>query len=1603
MTVEKAGSRTGDLDAAQRAEQIRQRLLGSTRRTVVIDRVDRGGPLPLSAGQQQMWVLHRLDPASPAYLMAWTLRLVGEVDVEALRWAWERLVHRHEILRTRYGQPGDEPVGYLDPPARFELPVVDLLGEPAAGREEHAVRIAAARRQQPFDLETEHPLRVTLIRVAPARHLLVVVTHHIACDGASYRRIGAEVSAYYAERAAGRPAALPDLPVQYADYAGWERRRVAGDGLRTQLEYWRRHLDGLSELALPTDRPRPARPDWRGGTVEVPVGPELTEQIRRLASARQATPYLVLLAAFQTMLAQLSGHEDVAVGTPVTMHALPELDQLIGYTINTVVVRARCPRDATFAAVLAEVRTAALAALDHREVPFRLLVDELRPARDPGGNPLFQVAFDLNPTEDGVFDLPGVEVTPVGAPERTVAKFDLTVHVEEAPDGRLSAYLEFARALFDEETAQRLAAHYGRLLDTVIREPELRLELLPQPPLPGPTPAAAAQPSASGTAGAEPDAELLATLDEVWRDVLRVDRIEPDDNFFDIGGDSVRAVALAGRLKTRGLDVTAADLFAHQTVEELGRAVALRSRAEVPTGIPPFAMVSPADRDALPTDLADAYPVGAGQLGMIIEMLARPDLNLYQDSTSFLIRGDGPFSASAFERAVQLVVDRHEVLRTTFDLSSYSVPLQLVHREVSYRPGVTRGERLGPEGWEPRLRAYFDERRRNPMSLTEAPLVRFHAHQAAGTDDWCFSVTECHPVLEGWSFHTLMMEILTAYRDFRSGQVPATPEPVPFRYADYIAAELASLRSESDRAYWRGVIEGRSPGKLPTAWRDDPDAARDRYQHSVWFDDLQDALRRLAADTRTSLKAVLLAAHLTVMGAVTEAEDFCTGLVTDARPELVGAERIPGFYINTVPFAMPTGARTWGELVGLVYQGLTEMWPHRRFPMPIVQQEFAPGTRLVEVMFNYLDFHQVDKDLVHWEATVDESENEFALHVFTLAGDRSGVLRLNTTNHVLTRDATRRLGEMYRAVLQDMARGPGGDATAACLPPADARRLAAVRDATALATEPESVPAAFAGWVRSRPDAVAVRSADVQLSYAQLDAAARQVADRLRQVGVRPGGLVAVAPRHDVSLPATLLGIWQAGAAWLALDGRLPPEQRPAAARAAGADALVEATTVTDLRPVTSDGSRAGWPAGPVAAVLPDPRTAPGGGAVLSHRALAYALAGQRAGLAELGSPSTEESVWLFASSFPSWPALTELLLPIVTGGQLVLGPAPAVTHRYATAGEVGSDSAGRVGAGPVVVLAGGDPLLGVARPAATGEGARVVEVGGCDTAPGWLTLAGRPLPGRTPYVLDPQRRAVPIGVLGELYVGGPALADGYHGDPVATAEHFVPAPDGDQRLLRTGHLARFHDDGRLELLGPRRWYRTPDSGLVDLGAIRAALAAHPAVREAYVRLRPAAGDGHQLVAYLRPVPGAAVEPVEIRRTLAGRLPRRLVPDILIPVESWPLTASGQVDPDALPELPAPDASTGGHQPWDDEFERLLRAVLPALPDDAELTADAELAVLGLNSLSTVELLISLEHLYDVSIPGGRLVLDMFETPATLWEGLNRLRAAQPEDAGVTA
>ncbi|MFE9440014.1 condensation domain-containing protein [Streptomyces sp. NPDC006602] len=1492
----------------------------------------------LSAGQQQMWFLQQYDPDSPAYLMTWVLRVHGELDTEALRTSWEQVVKRHEILRTRYVQSGSHPQRLVDPPRRFELRTVDLADRPADGLHERALRTAQSERRRGFDLAMEHPVRVTHIKADVDHHLVVISIHHIACDATSYLRIAAEVNELYSAYVQGRQPELPDVRTQYADFAAWQEASRADGTLRPHLDYWRGTLSGLRELALPTDRPRPARPDSRCGLVKVSVEPETADRIRALAGAHRSSPSIVLLTAYTALLSHITGSDDVTVGMPVSARTVPALDDVVGYLVNTVALRSRHAEDDTFATLLARVRDCYLDALDHRAAPFTWVVEEASPVRGADAGSLCRVGFDVNQPDVGAFQLAGAQVEHLDLDAVPAAKFDLTLHIEDTSAGPLSATLEFATALIDQETAAEWATGYESLLDAVVLQPGEPLSRVlgsrrqrPEPSAPG------AEEAASPTSVGEAPTELIARIKRIWCEVLRLDDADVRANFFDVGGDSLRAVALAGRLKEDALPVSAAGIFANQTIEALAGLLAASGTGSPPptnTPTPPFSLVSAEDRSALPRGVVDAYPLAMLQLGMIVEMRALPEINPYQDSTSFLIRDGEEVNQAALRQAAQIVVDRHEVLRTTFDLTSYSVPLQLVHEHAAITVGFTHHGELGPAGWRPRLEVFAAEERRALIDMTRAPLIRVHAHTADGTREWWLSITEFHPILEGWSFHGLLMEILDCYQELRAGRRPAEPASVSFRYVDYIAAEGASLRSDENRAYWKQVIEGRTGIVLPSAWRGDRDAPRERYQHTVSIRDLEDDLRALATKTRTSLKAVLLAAHMKVMSTVVGSDSFVSGLVCDARPEVAGAEQVPGMYLNTLPFAMPTKARTWGALVTAVYGALTDLWPHRTFPMRAIQQEFGQGDRLLDVYYNYTDFHQVDQELIDYDQTLNDNENEFALHVFSVAG----VLKFNTTSHQLSREAATRLGELYRSVLRSMCQGPDGDAWSSCLPQRERDWLLSMGQGPSPLSEPVPVPEWFAAQVRDRPDAVAPSRSRQFVTYAQLDGWAAEMARQLTGAGVGPQDVVAVQPGCDIGTLAALLAVWRAGAAWTPLDPATPAPQARTLRAGPGVTAVVAPTGAV------ADG----------ACVLPGGWGAGASGAVVSHTSLAETVESLHRALETAGGGTVRGASWLLSPASTVGWQLGELLVPT------------------------------------------------------TSTGTQAVEGWRTEALPGWATLAGRPTPGRVVRILDSSLRPVPAQVVGELCVGGVGLPDGFHQDPARTVESFVPDPLGTcgERLLRTGHLARFAADGTVEHLGPRETLCGGNRQPIESYRTRELLNTHPAVLDSQVLARPTVAEGRpRLIAYVQAVPGSQAEVAELTRFLAEGLPRHLVPAALVDISDWPLTGDGSLDVDALPDPPTTESeSAGAEKPWDDQYEELLQTVLGEVAGNIEVAPHLALADIGLDSLAFVRLLVGLERAYDIVIPDELLmVFDTFWTPKTLWEEIVALRTAahQQSDNGT--
>ncbi|WP_279576437.1 non-ribosomal peptide synthase/polyketide synthase [Actinomadura nitritigenes] len=438
--------------------------------------VPRDRPLPLSFAQQRLWFLDQLEPGSVDYNTPLALRLTGTLDVAALRTALTALVERHEVLRTRLVTDDDGvPHQVIDPPDAVDLPLADLTGE--ADPETIAYDLVTADAEVPFDLAVGPLLRARLFVLAADDHVLGLCVHHVVSDEWSAGVLRDELSALYEAFCRGERSSLAPLPVQYADYAVWQREWLRGEVLEGQLGYWRDRLDGLPVLELPTDRPRPAVRSSRGAVVDFDLPAEVAEGLLKLTRDRGATMFMTLLAAFTVLLGRYADQDDVVVGTPIAGRNRAETEGLIGFFVNTLVLRTDLSGDPTFGELLDRVRQGALGAYAHQDLPFEQLVDALQPDRDRSRHPLFQVMFGVDWRDAPAPRPEGLEIAP-GQVDRSVAQFDLTVTL--GGDGNvLGGEIEYATDLFDEATVRAMARHLAAVLRAVAAAPDRRLSELP--------------------------------------------------------------------------------------------------------------------------------------------------------------------------------------------------------------------------------------------------------------------------------------------------------------------------------------------------------------------------------------------------------------------------------------------------------------------------------------------------------------------------------------------------------------------------------------------------------------------------------------------------------------------------------------------------------------------------------------------------------------------------------------------------------------------------------------------------------------------------------------------------------------------------------------------------------------------------------------------------------------------------------------------------------------------------------------------------------------------------------------------------------------------
>ena len=445
---------------------------------VALPRKEGVNVLPVSFAQQRLWLLDQIAPGDPAYNQPYGVLLKADIDAATLEKAIGEVVRRHESLRTTFSAVDGQPVQVISPSQTFKLSQRDLRGLAPQEREAEARRLAVEEGRRPFDLKQGPLLRGLLLRVGEQEHILVVTLHHIVFDGLSLIAMVREIGALYVAIRLGQPSPLPELRIQYADFAVWQREWLSGETLETHLAYWRRQLGGeLPVLKLPSFKPQPAVQGSAGATYPVRLSPELTKSLRELSWRTDVSLYMTLLAAFNVLLYRYTGQEDIVVGSPIAGHTRAELEGLIGFFVNTLVLRTDLSGEPSFRELLGRVREVCLGAYAHQDVPFERLVEELQPERNKGRTPLFQVLLGLFNPQRQLLQASGLTVEVIDVNIGT-SKFDLSLYLYDQPD-EVTGFIEYSTDVLDEAAVERLAENFDVLLRAAVADPDLPISELP--------------------------------------------------------------------------------------------------------------------------------------------------------------------------------------------------------------------------------------------------------------------------------------------------------------------------------------------------------------------------------------------------------------------------------------------------------------------------------------------------------------------------------------------------------------------------------------------------------------------------------------------------------------------------------------------------------------------------------------------------------------------------------------------------------------------------------------------------------------------------------------------------------------------------------------------------------------------------------------------------------------------------------------------------------------------------------------------------------------------------------------------------------------------
>jgi amino acid adenylation domain-containing protein len=1519
----------GALSPEQRAEVggRRAEVLAELRRQAV----EQEATFALSFSQRSLWFLHQQAPESTAYHVAMSMRVVGSVQTEVLLQSVQALVDRHAILRTTYdfveGEPRQKVAGY-------RIAVLDVHERPDSSDAELRKEVEADYRR-PFDLATGPVLRASLYSRSANDHVLLLTVHHIAADGWSLLILFEEFTRLYTEFTGGTPAGLPRPPLQYADYSAWQERLLAGAEGERLWAYWRDSLAAPREpLALPTDRTPPQIQSFRGASFGFELPQQLLESVKALARAQGTTPFVVLLASFHAFLHRLTGRADIIVGTPTFARSKAEFVSVVGDFVNPVALRARLDPDKSGRELIAQLREVVHGALDAQEFPLPLLVERLQPERTAGRTPLFDTFFILQR-----FDqfreleelLVGVESTQVieRGPLRLAAyplhqqegQFDLALQMAERA-GVLHGVFKYSTDLFELDTIARWATDYLALVEAFVGQPDAALQSLPKPAPPTVQPGGALA--------------LLASLEQ--RDI----RLALD-------GERLKVNAPKGAL----------DAAAKAQITEHKAALieALRTRER------------PAGGSIRRLDRGGPLPVSSAQQRFwFLDQMdpGRPDYNI-----GLGVRFGGPLDVESLRRALVVLMNRHESLHMRI-VGSESGPVAELLSAPELPLEIVSLETLAADAREAQMQHLFGEFLRQPFELGRGPLCRFVLVRLGPTAA-VLAISMHHAVSDGWSIPLAVGEICRIYESFAAGREPVLA-PLAVQYPDYAGWERESLNSgrmSQHLSFWKRqladvpvVLEMPLDRPRPPAQSFRGQRLR-RYFDAPLVQPLKDLSRREGA----TLFMTLLAAWQVLLHRYSGQDDVTVGSPV-ANRSVPALEGLIGCLVNNVVLrGNLAGNPSFREFLARTKQSTLDAFDHCELPFDVLVEGLNPRRTashapLFQVMFTFLSFPTriappSGLTLEMLEADTRAARFDLTIEVIERDGVLSALYEYATD---LFDEATiSRLHNHYEALLHSIVTDVSLPVGALPLLTTADRDLLGTWNATSVEHDRgRCVHELLEISARATPDEVAVTCGEESMTYGQLNERANRLSHLLKVRGVGPGALVGVCLDRTVDMPVALAAVLKAGGAYVPLDPTHPAERLSYTLQDAAVTCVITLTRfaeqLADARapllaldelsdeiarqPATAPGV-ATKPSDLAYVIYTSGSTGRPKGVEVEHRNVVSFLEAMRL---EPGIGAKDVLLAVTTLSFDI--AGLEMWLPLTVGARIVIASRTDVldghrlmelmeTHRVTMLQATPATwrlllEAGWAGRPTLKGLCGGEALQRDLAAALVEKVGELWNVYGPTETTIWSTVhrvrdphtaipIGHPIANTRVHVLEPSGQPSPVGVAGELCIGGEGVARGYRNRPELTAEKFVTVslPQGGyERVYRTGDMARFRADGALEFLGRRDTQVKVRGYRIELGEIEAVLATHGGVKECVVVVREDIPGDQRLVGYVVSTGGARFEPEAARFTLRAKLPEYMVPNLFMTLDALPQTPNGKIDrkalrpPQALPaqaEDPAAD------------------------------------------------------------------------------------------------